>query len=109
MTVCVTIWLAKLGDRLESSTLRRQHDVRTHHQRPRDRDPLLLASDRRLGRRHLVGQADPCQEIAREPLGLPPVEAEQFARRESEVLQHCQMGKQVELLEHPCRCRRRIR
>ena len=77
-----------------------QHHVRVHHQRPRDRDPLLLAAGelvRVLAR--LLGQPDLLEQLPRARLGVRARRLPDPARGEREVVHHGQMREEVELLE----------
>ena len=78
-----------------------EHHVRLHHQRPRDRHPLLLPA------RELV--RDTARAFSSSPtrassscalrLGLRARPLADPARGEREVVDHAQMRKEVELLE----------
>ena len=80
-----------------------EHHVRLHHQRPRDRHPLLLAA-RELMRvlRRPWPRARPAQAARGARLGLLAAHPADPPRRERHVVQHGQVRKQIELLEdHP--------
>ena len=80
-----------------------EHDVRLHHQRPRDRDTLLLAAGELM--RMLLGlrlEPDLREQHVGAGLGVLATELANAPRRERHVVQHRQMREQVELLEdHP--------
>ncbi len=78
-----------------------EHHPRAHRQRPGDCDPLLLPT----GERHRPGRleplhADPRQQRRRKIGGVGPRPSEHDPRREHDVLEHREVRKQVELLEH---------
>ena len=77
-----------------------EHHVRVHHQRPCDRDPLLLAA-RELVRVliRLLLEADPREELARARLGVAPGHLPDPPRREREVVDRGEVREEVELLE----------
>ena len=80
-----------------------EHDVRLHHQRPRDRDALLLAA-RELVRMllRLLLQPHLRQQLVGARLGVLAAHLADAPRRERDVVQHRQVREQVELLEdHP--------
>ena len=77
-----------------------EHDVRVHHQRPRDRDPLLLAAGELM--RVLVGlllEPDHGQQLVRARLGVAPAHLQDAARGERQVVHRGQVREEVELLE----------
>src|SRR6266540_896159 len=78
-----------------------QHDLRLHAQRPRYRHPLLLAAGELGGILvRLFRNAHASQIMPRDLVGLPLRHLAHPDRSERAVLQHGQMRKQVELLEH---------
>ncbi len=78
-----------------------RHDLRLHAQCACDGDALLLATGQLAGIFvGLLGDAHPHQQLARRGLGLRFRHLADLDRRDHQVLQHGQMGKQVELLEH---------
>src|SRR5581483_1138974 len=78
-----------------------QHDLGLHAQRAGDRHALLLAA-RQLARilAGLLRDAHPFEVVARGVLGLLARQLAHPDRRQGQVLQHGQVGEQVELLEH---------
>lgn len=78
-----------------------QHHFRPHAKRAGDGHALLLAT-RKLHRVFvgLLQDLDPLEQAACPFLGLRLTDADSFHRRQHAVLQHGQMRKQIELLEH---------
>ncbi len=77
-----------------------EHDVRLHHQRPGDRDPLLLAARELM--RVLVGlllEADAREQLASPPLGLGAGHLADAPGGERQVVDRGQVREEVELLE----------
>ena len=77
-----------------------EHHVRVHHQRARDRDPLLLPARELV--RVLLGlllEPDRREQLARARLGLAPPQLPDPACRERQVVDHLQVREEVELLE----------
>src|SRR5918999_1077995 len=77
-----------------------EHHVRVHHQRPGDRDPLLLTAGELVRVLPLLlRQPDARQQLAGASLGLVALELADTPHREGEVVDHPQVREEVELLE----------
>src|SRR5262249_49028962 len=77
-----------------------EHHVRLHHQRPRDRDALLLAPRQLMGILPcLLFEADAAKQLVRAGLGDRLLHLADAPSREREVVAHPQVREQVELLE----------
>ena len=77
-----------------------EHHVRIHHQRPRDRDPLLLTA-RELVRvlPGLLLQADSREQLVGPRLGLLPTDVLHATRGERHVVDRTKVREEIELLK----------
>ena len=79
----------------------KQKHLRIHCQSTDDRNPLFLSAGKLLGiSGPLFIESDPFQQFSRFKLRLFPCFAPGFDRRKRDILQNCQMRKQVEVLKH---------
>ena len=78
-----------------------QHDVRLHHQRARDRDPLLLPAGElvRVLPRLLLEPDAPSSSCARASASRL-LHLADAPRGERQVVDHAEMREEIELLEH---------